>query len=276
MKRQNIFFLTTLSFCLITTTQAANIVINGDLADWGLHRNGNINDWTPNPLLVSPSHYKIDDQTGGLNVYLMPGYGGQAYDAEAMYTFMDSTSLYIALVTGMSPNTPNNPSANSYGPGDFAIDFDRDGSFEFGMQTTGTDQGKIYKNVVWEYGLWDSSNQYINHSHNAPDPLHPTSIKNGTEVGIGQLFYDANLRFNNMGQYLNDYHYVIEAAIPLSVFSGFSGMFDIHWTMNCANDAIVVDPILSSVPEPTTLGLLLLGLTSLLFSAPRRQPVLMA
>lgn len=54
---------------------------------------------------------------------LFPGWGGQAYDAEALYVHLDTSYLYLALVTGLSPNTPNNPAGNSYGPGDFAIDF---------------------------------------------------------------------------------------------------------------------------------------------------------
>jgi hypothetical protein len=37
--------------------------------------------------------------------------------------------------------------------------------------------------------------------------------------------------------------------------------FDIHWTQNCANDSIIVDP--PSVPEPGTLALLPLGLLGL-------------
>ena len=264
MKYLKALIVTLLSSSLYSSAQATSITVDGNLADWGLNRNGNAGDWLPNPALVPSSQYTVEDQTGGLNTYLNPGYGGQAYDAEAMYTFTDHSNLYIALVTGLSPNTPN--SGNSYGPGDFAIDFGRDGTFEFGIQTTGADKGKVYSNVVWDLGLWDSNNQYINSSHNPANPFHPTSIRSGTYAGVGQLIYDANLGFNNMGQYINDYHYVIEAAIPLAVFSGFSGLFDIHWTMNCANDAISVDPVLARVPEPATLALLMLGLIGMSFS----------
>jgi hypothetical protein len=276
MKFSKVFIVTVLSSSLCSSAQAASVIIDGKLADWGLESKGNLDDWIPDSALVPFGQYTIEDQTGGSNTYLTPGYGGQAYDAEAMYTFADNSNLYIALVTGLSPNTPT--FGNSYGPGDFAIDFGRDGTFEFGIQTTGADIGKVYKNVVWDLGLWDTSNRYINHSHQPANPLHPTSIKEGTGtyVGMGQLIYDASLSFNNMGQHAADYHYVIEAAIPLAVFNGFSGLFDIHWTMNCANDSISVDPELARVPEPTTLALLMLGLTGMAFSKRRNNALMMA
>ncbi len=256
---KKILMLSILMSCIYFPAQAASITVDGDLADWGLKKNGNVDDWKPYAF-VPPSQYFEEDQT---NYYLAPGYGGQAYDAEALYTFMDNTNLYIALVTGLSPNTPN-IQGRSYGPGDFAIDFGRDGSFEFGIQTTGPDVAKVYRDVIWDYGLWDKNNGEVSKTHLAPDPLHPTSIKSGTEVGIANLIY-TDTAFSGMGRYINDYHYVIEAAIPLAAFSGFSGLFDIHWTMNCANDSISVDPVLARVPEPATLALLMLGLTGMAF-----------
>jgi hypothetical protein len=121
--------------------QAASVVVDGKIADWGLHQTGKASDWTPNPALVPSTQYTVEDQTGNANTYLSPGYGGQAYDAEALYTFVENNLLYIALITGLSPDTPDNPKANSYGPGDFAIDFGQDGSYEFGIETTGANAG---------------------------------------------------------------------------------------------------------------------------------------
>jgi hypothetical protein len=265
MIRKQILTMSALLICFQASAHAASIAIDGNLADWGLQRNGNAADWNPNPLLVPPNQYKVEDQTG-LNTRLFPGWGGQAYDAEAIYTFIDSGSLYIALVTGLSPDTPDNHAGNSYGPGDFAIDFGGDGSFEFGIETTGTNKGKVYQVGAWEYGLWDIAGEY---NPSNPDLAHPTSIKTGTQVGIGELIY-TNSWFKKMGEYVKDKHYVIEAAIPLSVFDGFSGKFDVHWTMNCANDAIWADPILpATVPEPASIALLALGLFAM---AAKRKP----
>lgn len=242
------------------SAQAIAITADGNLADWGLHRNGNANDWAPDTAVVpSPNQFVVDDQTGGRSAYLTPGYGGQDYDAEALYISKNSDFLYIALITGLSPTTQN--SGGNYGPGDFAIDFGQDGSFEFGIQTTGTDAGKVYKVSAWDYGLWDVNNQYINTSGKPADQAHPTSIRTGTLVGEGVLSYK-NEYFADMGIYTGDKHYVIEAAIPLSAFVGYSGKFDVHWTMNCANDSISADPDLT-IPEPGTLALLPLGLLGL-------------
>ncbi len=242
--------------------QAVVITVDGNLADWGLKRNGNANDWIPDPALalVEGVNWKVEDQTGGANSFLNPGWGGQAYDAEALYVYLDSSYLYIALVTGLSPNTVTNPALNTYGPGDFAIDFGQNGVFEFGIETTGPNAGAVYRVDQWAYGLWD-----VNGNHNPanPDTRHPTSIVAGTLVGQGQLVYTTS-SFKNMGIHKNDQHYVIEAAIPLSVFAGYSGKFDVHWTMDCANDAIWVDPDLAAIPEPATLALLPLGLAGLL------------
>jgi len=245
---------------MLTSAGAQAIVIDGNLTDWGLKQTGQVSDWIPDPAVVpSAEQYTVEDQTGGAGTRLFPGWGGQAYDAEALYVSINSSFLYIALVTGLHPDTPDDPKNNSYAPGDFAIDFGRDGSFEFGIQTTGSDKGKVYRVSEWDYGLWDVNG---NLAPNNPDRRHPTSMKTATQVGIGQLIY-TNEPFTNMGEYTSDKHYVIEAAIPLSAFAGFSGKFDVHWTMNCANDAISADPELT-VPEPGTLALLPLGLLSLL------------
>lgn len=248
---------------LLASASAQAITIDGNLADWGLHQTGQASDWLPDANIVpTTSQYAVEDQTGGSGVRLFPGWGGQAYDAEALYVHLDTSYLYLALVTGLSPNTPNNPAGNSYGPGDFAIDFldfGQAGSFEFGVETTGANAGKVYQVTSWDLGLWDVNGNY-NPAH--PDPLHPTSIHSGSQTGTGSLVYTSTA-FTNMGVYRNDKHYVIEAAIPLSAFAGYSGKFDVHWTMNCANDSISADPELK-VPEPATLALMPLGMVGLI------------
>lgn len=270
-----------LSFSIMPVAQASSMTIDGNLSDWGLQRKGKTSDWTPNPSLGSSLKYVLEDDNAR-------GRGGQAYDAEALYSFMDGANLYIALVTGLDPNRLNDPSRNTYGPGDFAIDFTNygsDGSFEFGIQTTGTEKGNIYQNVSWDLGLWDTKGEEAKKTHKPVDPKHPTSIVDGTGslVGTAALEYTDNY-FKKMGLNKKDKHYVIEAAIPLIAFTGFSGEFVLHWTMNCANDAIQLISSLpelasishnsTSVPEPTTLALIALGMLGLKASQRSRTTAL--
>ena len=89
---------------------ASAYTIDGNLADWGISSPS----FTPS---LPVKGYVIEDQTGGANTFLNPGYGGQPYDAEALYVNYDSTNLYLGLITGHSPQN------TSYAPGDFLIDF---------------------------------------------------------------------------------------------------------------------------------------------------------
>jgi hypothetical protein len=240
--------------------QAGAYTIDANLADWGLHRNGNAADWTPHALTKA---WAVEDQTGGRGAYLTPGYGGQAYDVEALYVDYDASYLYLALVTGHNPLTSN--SGGNYAPGDFAIDFGRDGSYEFGLETTGGNgksKGDLYAVSKWGTGLWGAANQG------------PTSILNGTLLGMGAVAYSTT-GVANMGIHAADHHYFYEARIPVALFGsnwGNGDAFDVHWTMNCANDSLRVDPVPgASVPEPGTLALLPLGLLGMFGLARQRR-----
>ncbi len=241
---------------LMSNASHAGYLIDGNISDWGLHRTGHASDWTPGSHV---NEYTVEDQTGGLGVYLTPGYGGQRYDAEAIYLDWDASNLYILLVTGLPRN--NTP----YAPGDFAIDFGKNGTFDFGVETTGNNGktvGGIYQSVTWGKGLWNT--------------VDPTSILSGTKIGQASLVYTTT-PINNLGQWASDQHYVIETSIPVSAFGAFWGTSgptqsaDIWWTMNCGNDVIKVDPP-AGVPEPGALGLVALGLAGLTLQR-RRTPL---
>lgn len=250
-----------------STAAHAGPTIDGNITDWGLHRTGNVSDWTPSATI---NHYTVEDQTGNSGVFLNPGYGGQRYDAEAIYLSWDATNLYVLIITGLPFNNPHNPAGNSYGAGDILIDFGQNGSFEYGMAVkgyAGLTPGSVYQVGSVNYGLW-SAPGVLGHPG-----TNPVAIKTGTQTGTGQLAY--TLVGNNMGLYAADQHYAIEAAIPilsLGAFWGNGQKFDVQWTMYCANDIISVDPLVAprGVPEPGVPALLAAALVAGAIPAGRR------
>jgi hypothetical protein len=258
----NILSSIALTLATIATPQmvhAGSLNIDGNFADWGVVNNGSAAGWTPNPGVL----YTVEDQSNANNGYLSPGWGGQAYDAEAMYltwyTKADGqTYLAIGMITGHDPSTAT--SANSFGRGDFAIDFGHDGIWDFGIltadRTATLKQGDIVNttNSDWATGLWSAPGVY--------DPDHSpyvTKVTAGTDVGDAALAISGAI--DNMG-ILGGSHWFYEVEIPVVAFgahwlgSNPSESFDVQWTMLCANDIITLDPP-AHVAEPASMALVL-------------------
>lgn len=231
---------------------ASAYTIDGNLSDWGIQSN-----YTTNKAIKG---YTIDtDSTGNLSQYVNPGWGGQAYDAEALYVDYDSNKLYLALITGHDPAMVNNGS-NSYAPGDFLIDFGRDGLFEYGIKTTGANAGSLFKigKDDVKLGLFTGQGTPYTNGKNA------VSIKDGhgQNLGVGALATSG--AFTGYGAYTLDKHYAYEVAIDISLFKeDWRLPFDVQWTMQCGNDLILADPPQATVPEPMSLALFGIALAGL-------------
>jgi hypothetical protein len=260
----NIKIFTLLSLIALSTPGHA-YTIDGNWNDWvTLSGQGSDSDWIP---IDSSVKYTIEDQDTS---YLNPGYGGQDYDAEAIYVNRDSTDIYVAVITGRDPN------ASGWRWGDIALDFGNDGVFEYGLVTLGDsgqhsssgigDSGNFYQVNDWNVGIWDAPRQ------NNPSPTtayalqHPTSILAGNLLGAGEFAYSA---INGPVGSLGGDHFFMEARIPLALINPalLNQAFTAHWTMGCANDWIQVDPVPpGNVPEPGLPLLLLAGITGMITS----------
>ncbi len=251
----------------------AAISVDGDLSDWLNTPTGTQSDWSNfNQANVS---YTEEDQ---INNYLNPGYGGQTFDAEAMYLNFDNGTLNIAIVTGL-PST----GSDGYVPGDISFDLNGDQAYEYAMvvsphevYNTGewNDQAGYFVEAANESGSNDAGAwNYTDISSYDDDKQHPTQVVNasGSVLSKNPLAYSKLTgSFADIGG-LGGPHYLIETSVQFTNDGDYgsaflaaisAGTLNVHWNPTCNNDYIIanIGAQGNGVPEPGSLALVALGL----------------
>jgi len=272
----------TLGVGLSAESMAGVIVVDGNLSDWGLFAEASPT-WSPkgNGSLMTHAkggtyyadsgsythngyqiYYTVDDYITGGNGFLSPGYGGQAYDAEAIYLTWDAKSLYVALVTGHDPNTRNNPIGNTYSAGDFALNFwsgTDDRTYEFGIRTP-----RQSNNIDKFADVYKTTNDDW-----FKDPLWGTRAVTSLDTSkliasdfAGRAIMVVQPGPKKIGAGSDASRWIYEISVNWSIFGALApnSKLNVSWAMNCANDLIEVDPPLSIVDEPPVWALLGLAL----------------
>ena len=216
--------------------RADSITVDGSWSDWGI--NPSSGDWSASTgTRIFYENYTGTDGTA----YLEPGWGGQFFDAEAIYATWSGNSLYFAIVTGFDPDGVKWGST-LYTPGDIFVN---------------TGDG-------WKVGIdLQTGNVYTNATHSTPGfaSSGPFTITGGTLVGSTNLYvpFDGVITSYHSGDTTSK-HYLFEGSLDLGLIGASNADHaGIHWTMSCGNDVAEGSLPKPAVPEPATLGLLGLG-----------------
>ncbi|MCG8633109.1 MAG: PEP-CTERM sorting domain-containing protein [Desulfobacterales bacterium] len=252
--------------------------------------------------VCSPSLDSIDGAMGSSEWYGSETveYGnsdGADYDVERLGLVISDNMLYLGIQTdyhldgGWRTNEKrykkdeygNNRSRGNYfvDPGDFAFDFNGDGSYEAGIDFRMTDSGVTFTFFeLNDPGDWVDP---VDHPENSPYTAYVEDYKTSQDSGGGQGEFEAIIAYTdddnrNPGD-------VLEAAINLDslsdelnrLFQGTDRTLNLYWTMECGNDGLLVSETYSynpaePVPEPTTLVLFSLGIFGVCLVQRRRYP----
>jgi len=239
IRTRSVIIILTASLLLLTSLPPAQAyLINGLLDDWGVLPHAQ---WSPAGGHVC---WVEEDNWGSAH----PGFpsGGEQYDAEALYGDITRGMAYVALVTSFPAM-----GIQSALPGDFGIDVNMDGIYEYGLKTTGARAGGLFADPTWT-----TSSDFPMSS--------PSRIVGGTLLDMQPLAY------RQLEIIENGYPtWVIEGQFDWSCLKSPAGSFGLHWTMDCGNDMLNLQ--VHPTPEPASVLLLAPGLAALWGYSRRRK-----
>lgn len=209
---------------------------------------------------------------------------GRWYDVEILGLYIEDGMLYIGLQTDYDLDTGWATSSYAYAydeygnlvdysswfidPGDFAFDFDGDGTYEAGIDFDLSEDG--YSLTFYIIDDPDNWQDPVTYEEGSPYTVYLENYDVSQSSGTGEddleaviVYSDDNDR--NPGD-------VLEIAINLDTLSEelnqlfqSTDTLNLFWTMECGNDSLLVTETYSynpgsEVPEPGTLVLLGMGL----------------
>ncbi|MCK4811057.1 MAG: hypothetical protein KAS74_02180 [Methanosarcinales archaeon] len=286
---------------LVMAMPAAAYTIDGNCDDWNIDPQSDLShrlissSLIPDP--VGTIDYVIDNDnaewaTGAVRPNMSNFTGPEWCDIEAMYVDDDSEYIYVLIITSMPKH------GKWYGehlqPGDLGLDFNGDGTFDYGVKIVQNDEqgkfgvvGTIYSDPNWKVLDWGSGRTDI------------TSIVYGVEVGQAEIMYtgtdvgeisdvavpdgptDSGLPWDTFGLMKLEHggayednpsipNEVIEIAIPKSALNLQHTMLNLQSSPSCGNGVIKLESV-TLIPEFATLAIPVISLLGLVFYMRRRE-----